>query len=220
MHIFDAWTAHSALGKVFWGTLICVLDFRFSTTSNGSGFQVDVISDVIGAAMILWGLGQLKPLIFDAAYRDVLGFCQLMAALAVGNAILDHWIVPWPLPLRIAGAIFGLLCLVAIYRFCFAMQLFCSHLAMSQVEASWRRSQRLFLWLNLIPAVVLQGSGVLLQFLAPSGRHVKLGGDAAPLAIVAILALILGIVPLIHILLSIWRTRREITDFGGPILPV
>lgn len=202
MHAFDAWIARNALGKIFWGTLICVLDFHFSQTSNGSGFRFDVISDVVGTAMIAWGLGQLRPLVPDATYAGILSFCQAVAVFAVLDALIDHIIAPWPLPFRLLSIVFSLFCLVAIYRFCYAMQLLCRSLALSQVEQSWRLSGGLFLWLNLIPAVILHVVSLPVMF---SRNRVNL--DLGPLAIVILIA---ACIPLVHILVSIWRTRAAL----------
>jgi hypothetical protein len=141
---FDAWTARSALDKIFWGTLICVLDFNLSQTVNGSGFQFDVISDVVGAAMIAWGVGQLRPLVADSAYAGIMSLCQIIAVGAVLEALVNHVVMDWPLPVRLLSIAFSLACLLAIYRFCFAMQLFCRSLGLFEIEYRWRTSQLCF----------------------------------------------------------------------------
>jgi len=49
----SAEVAFHALGRIFWGILICILDFKLSQTTNGEGFKFDVISDVIGTILIV-----------------------------------------------------------------------------------------------------------------------------------------------------------------------
>jgi hypothetical protein len=208
---FDAGTARNALGKIFWGTLICVLDFHFSQTTNGSGFRFDVISDVVGTALIAWGLGQLRPLVPDAVYASILTFGQAVAVFAVLDALADHIITPWPLPLRLLRLVFSLLCLWAIYRFCFAMQLLTGSLALSHVVHSWRASGTLFLWLNLAPAVILHAISLPVMF-SRERAHLDLG----PLAIAIVIA---AFIPLVHILVSIWRTRKALDQFMDPAFP-
>jgi hypothetical protein len=206
MHPFDAWTARNALGKIFWGTLICVLDFHFSQTSNGSGFKFDVINDVVGTVMIAWGLGQLAPLVADSTYVGIMRFCGAVAAMAVIDALLDHIVTPWPPPVRVIWVAFSLLCLASIYRFCFAMRLFCGSVALLREEESWQSSQGLFLWLNVVPALILHA--VSLPWLLSHGqRRLEIG----PIAIVIV---IVGFIPLVHILLSISRTRKALEEPG------
>ena len=207
---FDARTARSALDKIFWGTLICVLDFSFSQTVNGSGFRFDVISDVVGAAMIAWGLGQLRPLIADAAYARIMSFCQIIAVGAVLEALANHVVIDWPLPVRLLSFAFSLVCLLAIYRFCFAMQLFCRSLGLFEIDYRWRTSQTLFLWLLVVPALLMQSDGLLDMF-GSKGWSLNLG----PGAIIVVIA---ALVAVVHILMSIRRTRSGLffaPPFGG-----
>jgi len=199
---FDAWTARSALDKIFWGTLVCVIDFHFTQTSGSGGFRFDVISDVVGAAMIAWGLGQLLPLIPVSAYAKIMSFCQLIAAVAVLEALAGHIVMDWPPPVRLLSMAFSLICLLAVYRFCDAMRLFCSSLALTHVEQSWRLSQQLFLWLNAVPAVILHAASLLVMF-SREKVHLNIG----PLAIAIVIA---AMVPLVHILVSIRRTRSAL----------
>jgi hypothetical protein len=195
---FDAWTARNALDKVFWGTLICLVDFNISQTANGSGIRFDVISDVVGAALIAWGVGQLRPLVAESAYAGIMSFCQIVAVGAVLEALVKHLVIDWPLPARLVSMAFSLACLVAIYRFCFAMQLFCRWLGLFEIEQSWRTSQTLFLWLNLIPALLMQAVG-LFGMVNSQAMHFNIG----PLAILLVVA---ALIPVIHILVSIRRT--------------
>jgi hypothetical protein len=196
---FDAWTARSALNRIFWGTLICVLDFNLSQTVNGSGFQFDVISDVVGAAMIAWGVGQLRPLVADSAYVGIMSLCKIIAVGAILEALVNHVVMDWPLPVRLLSIAFSLACLLAIYHFCFAMQLFCRSLGLFEIEYRWRTSQTLFLWLLVVPALLVQSVGLLDMF-GSKGWSLNLG----PGAIIVVLA---ALVAVVHILLSIRRTR-------------
>src|SRR5262245_61226443 len=44
LHPHFAATAERALGKIFWGTLLAVLDFWLSYTFNGHGLRFDILS--------------------------------------------------------------------------------------------------------------------------------------------------------------------------------
>jgi hypothetical protein len=137
LHPADAEAARNALGKIFWGTLICVFDFHISQTSNGNGFKLDLISDVVGTILVAWGVGQLQPLVNDARYTQIMQFCRVMAVLSVFDALLDHVVAPWPVPLRALFIVFGFVCLVAIYQFCTAMRTFCIAGGLPEAERSW-----------------------------------------------------------------------------------
>jgi hypothetical protein len=205
LHPADAEAARNALAKIFWGTLICVFDFHISQTSNGTGFKFDLISDVVGTILVAWGLGQLQPLLNEARYLQIMRFCRVMAILSVLDALLDHVVTPWPAPLRALFIVFGFVCLVAIYQFCAALRTFCIAGGLLEAERSWSLSQRLFLILNLIPAALLQLASLI--FMMRGSTRARL--DVGPLAIVLVSA---AIVPLVHLLLSISRTRRALED--------
>lgn len=205
-HQLGAEIARQALGRVFWGTLICVLDFHFSSTVNGSGFRFDVLNDVIGTVLIAWGIGQLAPLLAAPDYTQIMRFCYVVAVIAVLDAMREHIITPWPPPLRMVFIMFGFVSLIAVYCFCGAMRTFCLAGLLLEPAESWNFSRLLFLILNLIPGGILAGLSLLA---AASGNraHFNIG----PIAIVLVIA---AFVPLIHILISIWRTRRALEYFG------
>jgi hypothetical protein len=202
MHPDEANLAQRGLGKIFWGTLICVFDFHISQTSNGSGFRFDLINDVVGTVLIAWGVGQLQGLVKEPQYRQIMRFCHVMAILCILDALRDHVIAPWPAPLEMLFIVFGFVCLLAIYQFCTAMRIFCYAGGMPKAERSWSTSQRLFLVLNLIPAAIMN---VLALIVAARGTRINF--NVGPLAIVVVIA---AFIPLVHLLWSIWATRRDL----------
>lgn len=208
MHPAEAYAAQSALGKIFWGTLICVFDLHFSFTSNGTGFRFDLINDVLGAIMVTWGVSQLQPLMKEFRSAQIMRFCHVMASLCILDAVVDHVIAPWPMPLQVLSIVFRFVCLAAIFQFCSAMRIFCFAAGLLEAERSWILSQRLFLFLNLIPAAILQ----LLSFVALTGGtrgRVQVDPLMGALGLVAVIA---AIIPLVYLLWTIWATRRELDD--------
>ena len=202
IHPLDAEIARQALGRVFWGALICVFDFHFSSTTNGSGFRFDVINDVIGTVLIVWGIGQLAPLVNSPKYTRIMRFCYVIAVIAVFDALSGHIIIPWPPPLRMVFIVFNFVSLVAIYCFCGAMRQFCLAGLLLEPAESWKFSRLLFLIFNLIPGGLL-ASLSLLAATSGNNAHLNIGPIAMVLAITAF-------VSLIHFLISIWRTRRDL----------
>jgi hypothetical protein len=203
----DAEQATSALSVIFWGALLHIFDFHFSQTSNGWGFRFDILNDAVAAAMIAWGVVQLRPLVQDERYVRIMGFVQVISLLAVLDAVRLHFIVPWPLPLSLMFDLFHVVALVAIYYFCVAMRILCDTWWLPDGAESWSLSSKLFLFLNLLPTVTIQAIGLLAIVAGHGGFHVN-----SPLAIPLILLLL---VPVIHILISIRRTGR-LLRFGPP----
>ena len=194
--------AERALAKIFWGTLLAVLDFWLSYTTNGSGIRFDVLNDAVGMLLIAWGVYQLSAIWDEPAYRRTMSLCFCVSLLALGQAVLDHLVLPWPPLFGVVSTLFSLVCLVCIYLFCAAMRTFCWLGQLDQAEASWRTSQLLFLILSLVPSAIMHAAGWL--YFAAAGRASL---EIGPLAI---LLLIAAVVPLIHMFVSISRTRRAL----------
>ncbi len=208
----SAEVAFHALGRIFWGALICAVDIHFSVVSSGQGFKFDVVNDVIGALLIAWGLGPLQPLVFDLHYARVMSFCRIVAAVSVVDAIVGHAIFPWPVPFRGAYAIWSLVSLFAVYRFCSAMRIFCFSAGVFDTERTWATSERLVFWLVLVPGAAIQVLGLL-----GSGAPISEKAALAPLALAAAIA---AAIALIHVLLSISRTRTALREAAhGRFLP-
>ena len=132
--------------------------------------------------------------------------------VAVLNAIVDHLILPWPLPLRIAYVAWSLVSLYAVVRFCDAMRIFCFSAGLLETEATWITSERLVLWLVLVPVAGM-------QVLALIGG-VSRGRESSGLFPLAVAVVVAAAIALIHFLLSIARTRTALRDAtNGRFLP-
>jgi hypothetical protein len=204
--------AFHALGRIFWGVVICVLDFNLTMTTNSEGFKFDVISDVIGAILIARGIGQLRPLVFDPHYAGTMDFCSIVAMIAVLDAIVDHFVLRWPMPMRVAHSMWDIVSLYAVYRFCGAMRTFCFSASLFDTEATWMTSERLVMWLVLVPAVIIQVFGLMASGAPPR--------ELAHLSLLVVAAVIAAAVGLIHVLLSLTRTRTVLRETSlGRFLP-
>ena len=176
--------------------------FRFSQVSGSEGFKFDIVSDVIGMLLIAWGLGQLQPLVFDLHYARLMRFCRIVAVISIIEAVVDHAIFPWPVPFRAAYAIWSLVSLFAVYRFCSAMRIFCFSAGAFDTERTWATSERYILWLALLPGAVTN----VLSLLATSAPPRQFSG-LAPLGVAVVIA---AAIALIHLLMSISRTRNAL----------
>jgi len=205
MHPGDAEVAHRALGQVFWGAVICSIDIWVSQHSHGYGFRFDFINDVIGTVLIALGIRHLRPLLPEAEYYAIMGFCLTIAILSIGDAVIGHVIAPWPSPLVFVSAVFEIVCLFAIYRFCEAMWRFSVAYCRFDVERSWTRSRNLCFYLLLCPAIALRFVSLVLTGFRPEAT-VNVG-------LIAILPVIAALIAVVHILVSISRTRDSLVQY-------
>jgi hypothetical protein len=202
MKEFPTQTAISALRAVFWGGLLCVFDFSFSQTANGNGFKVDIISDVIGCLMIVWGVGQLKPLLPLERYYQAMMFVQVIAWMCVVEAVADHWVTKTPIVPGIVRSLFSLASLAAIVCFCVAMRWLCESLSLSRARQSWRITTYLFVFIYLLPLGLFHTSAII-AIITGRSFHFNLGPAG-------LLFLLVFVVPIIHLFMSTSRMKEEL----------
>lgn len=192
--------AITPLRLIFWGGLLCIFDFNLSQTFNGNGFKFDVLSDAVGTILIAAGVFRLSALPIHDQYKSKMKFVKVVAVIAVVDALQDHFIPPL-LPLGyLAFNLFGVLNLAAIIVFCVAMRWFCEETRLLEASQSWGSTTLLFALIYVAPLGLLYLIGTLNMAQATSANF-----DFGPLAI---LALPLFAVPLIHLFMSTSRMKR------------
>jgi hypothetical protein len=72
----DILTTITPLRLVFWGCLLCLIDVHSNWNFDGQVWKIDIVSDVIGALLIVWGAFRLSMLRVSGWYsaamqRDV-----------------------------------------------------------------------------------------------------------------------------------------------------
>jgi hypothetical protein len=196
----DVLRATGPLALIFWGGLLCVFDLTFTQTTNGQGFKCDVLNDAVGTLLIAVGVSRLAALPVPGRYRSAMRFVQLVAILAVLNAVRAHFVVPLPAAVQAALALFGLVTLAAIVTFCVAMRWLCEHAGLRAAARSWAVTTVLFVVIYLLP---LGGLYVVMAGAAATGREFQLKLGPAALLLVLVFA-----IPLIHLFVSTVRMRR------------
>ncbi len=83
MNGFDIKRAIGPLRLIFWGGIICVLDFKIN------GF--DLLNDVAGTIMIAWGVFSLGGMSVHEHYSRVMLFVKIVAVLYVFQAVMGHF---------------------------------------------------------------------------------------------------------------------------------
>jgi len=202
---------------IFWGTIICIPEFRLN------GF--DIINDFVGMIMILWGVVSLWRIPISVQYQRWMAFPVILAIFATIETFFTEILL---LPNEIVSALFflyGIISILGIIIFCRCMREYCSVMNWERAVASWTYSSRLITYGILLPSIIL--SIPLYLFVAsltfvprqphpPNGFHLNLGGGAAtidpstamiivPLLLLAVVIVIWGIV---HFLMSLSRTIR------------
>src|SRR5688572_29645676 len=174
------------LRLIFWGGLLCLFDFSFSSQSNGHGFQFDILNDLVGMALITVGVFRILGLRLDEKRRGMLLFVAVVSVVSTAEALLDHFIFPRHELFFWLATLIGLAELTAILFFCVVM----------------KSTFLLFLFILVIPLGSLHLIGIVTT-ITGSGFSVNLGLEA-------ILVLIVFFIPFIHFLVSTSRMIRAV----------
>ena len=201
MSYADIESAIRPLRLIFWGGLLCVFDFNFSQTVNGSGFKFDVFNDAVGCALIAWGAVVLASIRVHDRYAKAMTFVKIVSILAFFGAVRDHWIVRTPPIIDFILNLFGLITLVAIVVFCIAMRWFCEQARLVEAAASWRTTTILFIAIYLLPLGLLYIAGTI-AIAANKSFYFNPG----PLGLIVIP---IFFVPIIHLFISTSRMKRS-----------
>ena len=197
-------SAATPLGWIFWGALICLVDLTFGQSSRGYGFRFDLVNDVIGTLLIAAGVAWLSRYEAGPSYAIAIGsFLRLASYVAVGEAVLSHFVVPAGHPLGLLKWIAGAVTSGGIVLFCFAMRWLSEAHGLGRSEASWRTTCWMMVWLSIVPYGLLHFLGLLV--IIRGGGGINIG--VPPLALVIGIAMM---IPRVHLLMSLWRMREDV----------
>jgi hypothetical protein len=90
----DAPRVSWALRLVLWGSVLCAIDITSKFQSGGYGIAIDFVNDLVGTLMVAMGVFRLARVEVDGRYRTLMTFVQVVAAIAVLNAVRQHVIFP------------------------------------------------------------------------------------------------------------------------------
>jgi hypothetical protein len=159
------------LRRLFWGALLVLLDFTFSTTTNGVGFRLDLLDDTVGMVLITAAVATLWDMHVSPSYAARMGFVRWVAILALLESILDHFIFPQPALLAFFVQALGIAKPVAALLFCACMRDLCREAMLSEAGSKWHTTLMLFLFFYGIPLALLQLAAML-----PDGAiHIDVG---------------------------------------------
>jgi hypothetical protein len=197
----DISAAITPLRLVFWGGLICLIDIHSNWNIDGQVWKIDVISDVIGALGIAWGVFRLSMLRVGGWYHFAMASVLVVASIAVLVAVHDHFVYDQPQWVSVALQLAPVVVLIATVVFCMAMRRLNAAAGLEHAERSWRVTTLLVVFISLIPLGVVHAADAV----------ATLRGETSifqlPNLLVALA--VAQIIPLAHFFVSTSRTARE-----------
>jgi hypothetical protein len=188
----DLFRTLTPLRQIFWGGVLCVLDFRIN------GF--DILNDVLGMLLIAAGVFRLAAIPVSRSYARGMGFLKVVVVLSTFRTLINQFSFEKPPAVQVVWTLYGLVDLAAILVFTATMRLFCTAARLSEPAASWRTTMNLFIFLYALPLGILDL--VWSVTIATGSRfHVDLGPAG-------LLVLIPLLIPLVHLFVSTSRMRR------------
>ena len=211
--------AVTPLRMIFWGGLLCIFDFSFSSASsiNGqapTGFRFDILNDFVGMLLITVGISKLSAfatsansakLLLGDDFRLPMRFVFICSVLNCFEALVQHFIFATPTIWDIFSQLLALATLVAVVLFCNSMGRMSQAFGLQRSEESWRTTQMLAIILWVIPLGILRlaGLGAML-----TGQPFRWDIGIFVIPILAVM-----IVPLIHLFISTSRMRHEAEEY-------
>jgi len=200
------------LQLIFWGSLIVLFDFYVSHTVNGRGWRFDFLNDFAGMLMITFGVFRLGRIPVHARYKGVMTFVRIVAVLTAIEAFREHFIQPWPDAIHVLAVLVSVAAMAAMVLFCVAMRWFALESRLPRAARSWQVTIILMIAIYAVPlgGFYLVGLGALLtrQYF-----HINLG-------VFGLLLLPVFAVPLVFLLISTARMRKEAEALTAPPSPI
>jgi hypothetical protein len=189
------------LRGIFWGGLLCVLDFHISSTSNGEGWRFDFLNDFVGMLTITWAVFRLSRIEVEPRYAIAMGFLKIVAVLGCVKALHGHLIYDTPLLISLLINLQGFLAMAATVIFCVAMQWLSRHAGLERSAGSWRVTTILFIVVYLIPLGLFYLASLVATV---TGQSFNLNLGIGGLVLIPVF-----LIPLVHFFVSTSRMRDE-----------
>lgn len=203
---YDVKKALKPLKCIFWGAILCVIDFNVTSRVNGSGISFDFLNDFIGMMMITYGVFKLSEITIDMSYAKMMNFVKIVAVISTLKALEGHFLYPTQEFYTVIVTLLQLTELVAIMLFCTSMIIFSSEADLKDSSDKWSLTRLLFGIIYVIPLGLFYIASIFAIFTKQS-FHLNLG--PAGLLLVPVF-----LVPVFFILKSINSMRNEISGLN------
>ena len=179
---------------VFWGGLLCVIDFKFN------GF--DIAPDLVGIVLLIWGVASLANLQVNSRYRKLMRFVRLIAFLVALQALIA--LLPGPKPEFVSFflTLINLAAMIATVVFCVSMRHLSNLAGLDRSAQSWKLTMVLFFAIYLVPLGLFYTIAAVCT-LTNQTFNLNINGASA------LLILPIFLLPVIHLFISTSRMKRE-----------
>ncbi|WP_046757630.1 hypothetical protein [Kordia jejudonensis] len=190
------------------GTLLIMFDFYYSSTTNGTGFKIDIINDVIGAFMIYIATTRMSKIeMKNFTYYRLMSFVNIATMVLIFVSIYDFFIFNEPTFMTLIIQCLGIITTIGVLFFFAAMTYFTEEKLLESSFEKMKIARNLIFWIYVLPTFLLAIPifGNLLFKSSAFSFHYDGGWG--------ILILILFIfVPIFYGLYAILVTRRELRN--------
>ncbi|WP_375563264.1 hypothetical protein ACE193_12175 [Bernardetia sp. OM2101] len=192
------------LNYILIGGIICVIDITFSQTTNGNGFVIDFVNDIIGVVLIIRGVNYFISVKVNRRYNYLIERAKWIAFLSLFLSIYGILIYSEPPLFSIIGNILVFIDLLGFYIFCTCMELLCTKKKYINSLKKWKQTKIAYLVIILIPVSLFNFLGIIALVLGES-FNINLGGGMIPLMLVFL-------IPFYFFYVAITTMKQEVID--------
>ena len=198
------------INLIFWGTLIVIIDFSFSSTTNGTGIKFDVINDFIGSIMIFIGLSKISKIeLMDTSFQSNMNFSVIASGIHILYSISDFFIYPIPDFINTLKNLLDLVVGWGLVTFAGAKIILTTQSSLDKSLKKWIMTRNLLLWIYFLPLAVLTVISEITSFVKQYrfnwAIEFGLGGKIGFILLVIIL-----LIPIIYWLFTMHMMKMEI----------
>ena len=185
--------AITPLRSIFWGGLLCILDFNVFVQLGNQRSSFDILNDALGMMLIAGGVIVLAAQKVDPLYDWLMSSVSAVAFVFTVGAFVKQLQPEFFLRVQPLMPFFRVIGLASTVAFCVSMHRLSGTLSAWTIERSWKITCSLFVFCVLVPGVIL----ATLTLLVPTG---------APLVAYSTILVIPGfLVAFVHLFLSTSR---------------
>ena len=203
---YDVKKALKPLKFIFWGGILCVIDFKHTSTVNGSGVSFDFLNDFIGMLMITYGVFKLSEITIDMSYSKMMNFVKIIAVISSIKAFEGHFLYQKSELYSVGVTLLMIAELVAIMLFCTSMITFSNEADLTESSGKWSLTRLLFGIIYVIPLGLFYLASIF-AILTRQSFHLNLGPFG-------LLLIPVFLVPIFFILKSTNSMRNEISGLN------
>ncbi|KAB8141747.1 hypothetical protein F8S13_18575 [Chloroflexia bacterium SDU3-3] len=209
------------LRMIFWGLLLCIIDFKIKLGFSGVVYRIDLLSDTIGMILVIVGVSRVASTYKGSDVDDWFVFSLVCAWPTFGLTILEVFVgdeVAW---YRFLSSTVGLFSMMATALFCFAMHYVALDSQLPRSADRWKGTAITVLvwWVGAGIAANIIALAVHLSWIQNPSQWLTIQvGSALIFGTVVVLALLFCM--LFLPLISFWRSTSHMQRELGRLPPV